>query len=81
MGSNIAESWNAVLKESREFPFISMCEYIRITIMSWFPRRRAKAVEHKGTLKPTVQRQVEVNFEASTALMVCGISKTEYQVN
>ncbi|XP_013608129.1 PREDICTED: uncharacterized protein LOC106314866 [Brassica oleracea var. oleracea] len=34
MDSNIAESWNAVLKEVREFPLISMCEYIRTTLVS-----------------------------------------------
>ncbi|XP_056856452.1 uncharacterized protein LOC130510869 [Raphanus sativus] len=80
MDSNIAESWNSVLKEAREYPLISMCEYIRTTIMSWFALRRAKAMEHKGALTPMVQRQVEVNFEASTALAVCGISETEFQV-
>ncbi|XP_013616946.1 PREDICTED: uncharacterized protein LOC106323351 [Brassica oleracea var. oleracea] len=80
MDSNIAESWNAVVKEAHEFPLISMCEYIRTTLMSCFALRRAKAMEHKGTLTPKVQSQVELNFEASTSLAVCGISETEFQV-
>lgn len=63
MDSNIAESWNAVLKEVREFPLISMCEYIRTTLVSWFALRCAKTMDHKGTLTPKVQRQVEINFE------------------
>ena len=80
MDSNIAKSWNTVLKEAREFPFISMCEYIRTTLISWFALRRAKALEHKGTLTPNVQGHVELNFESSTSLAVCGISETEFQV-
>lgn len=48
--------------------------------MSWFALRRAKALEHKGTLTPKVPGQVELNFESSTSLAVCGISETEFQV-
>ncbi|RID79520.1 hypothetical protein BRARA_A02253, partial [Brassica rapa] len=50
------------------------------TLMSWFALRCAKALEHKGTLTPKVPGQVELNFESSTSLAVCGISETEFQV-
>lgn len=80
MDSNIAESWNAVLTEAREFPLISMCEYIRTKLMCWFAIRRAKAVEHKGTLTPNVRRMVEANYDASTGFAVTSISEMEFQI-
>lgn len=80
MDSNIAESWNAVLKEAREFPLICMLEYIRTSVMSWFALRRAKAVLHKDTLTPNVRKLVEETFEESTNLAVRGICPMEFQV-
>lgn len=80
MDSNIAESWNAVLKEAREFPLICMFEYIRTTLMSWFAIRRAKANREKGTLPPKIRLLVESNFEASTSMAVRPIAEFEFQV-
>ena len=47
MDSNIAESWNNVIKEAREYPLITMFEYIRTTVMSWLALRRAKQIERQ----------------------------------
>ena len=80
MDSNIAESWNAVLKEAREFPLISMFEYIQTTVMTWFAIRRQKAGRQAGTLTPKVRKMVEANFEASTCLSVRPINEMEFQV-
>ncbi|CAA7044462.1 unnamed protein product [Microthlaspi erraticum] len=80
MDSNIAESWDAVLKEAREFPLICMMEYIRTSVMNWFAIRRAKSHLHKGTLTPNVRKIMEKTFEDSTALAVRTICTMEFQV-
>lgn len=42
MDSNIAESWNAVVKEARKYPLICMFEYIKASVISWFALCRKK---------------------------------------
>lgn len=64
--SNIAESWNAILKEAREYRSICMFEYIRTTVMTWFTIRRAKSSKQQGRLTPHVRMLVEACFEEST---------------
>ena len=80
MDYNIAESYNAILTEAREFPLISMCEYIRTKLMCWFAIRRAKAMEHTRTLIPHMRRMVEGNYDASTRFAVIGISEMKFQI-
>lgn len=80
MDSNIAESWNGVIKEAREYPLITMFEYIRTTVMGWLALRRAKANREKGTLTPNVRKLVEENFDLSTGLSVRDIGDLEFQV-
>lgn len=81
MESNIAESWNGVLKEAREYPLITMFEYIRTTVMGWLALRRAKANREQGTLTPNVRKLVEENYELSTGLVVRDIGELEFQVD
>lgn len=80
MDSNIAESWNGVIKEAREYPLITMFEYIRTTVMGWLALRRAKENREKGTLTPNVRKLVEENFDLSTGLSVRDIGELEFQV-
>ncbi|RID45340.1 hypothetical protein BRARA_I02079 [Brassica rapa] len=80
MDSNIAESWNGVFKEAREYLLITMFEYIRTTVMSWFALRRAKSTRKQGTITPNVRKLVEENFDLSTAMAVRDIADLEYQV-
>ncbi|CAN7104251.1 unnamed protein product, partial [Brassica rapa subsp. narinosa] len=40
MTSNVAESWNAVLREAHEFPIKPLVEFIRDKLMQWFATRR-----------------------------------------
>lgn len=49
-------------------------------MMCWFAIRRAKSLEHKGTLTPHVRRMVEANYDASTGFAVTGISEMEFQI-
>ncbi|KAL0714160.1 hypothetical protein Bca4012_021139 [Brassica carinata] len=81
MESNIAESWNGVIKEAREYPLITMFKYIRTTVMGWLALRRAQANREKGTLTPNVRKLVEENYELSTGLAVRDIAELEFQVH
>lgn len=51
MTSNLAESWNAVLREAREFPEIPLIDFIRTKLTEWFatlekPQTRIEALSH-----------------------------------
>ncbi|XP_013589201.1 PREDICTED: uncharacterized protein LOC106297521 [Brassica oleracea var. oleracea] len=80
MDSNIAETWKGVIKEAREYPLITMFEYIRMTVMGWLALRRAKANREQGTLTPNARKLVEENYELSTGLSVRDIGELEFQV-
>lgn len=80
MTSNVAESLNAVLKEAREMPLVSILEYIRGTLTSWFTKRRDKAMRHNSALTPKVEEIVNKSYVRSTAYEVLQISKDVYEV-
>lgn len=80
MDSNIVESWNAILKEAREYPLICMFEYTRTTVMSWFSMRRMKSTRQQGRLSPHVQKLVEKTFEEYTSMAVRPIIDLQFQV-
>lgn len=63
MTSNLAESWNSVLRETREFPIIPLIEFIRAYLTAWFASRRDAAQTNRGSLTPKVSGIVTKNFE------------------
>lgn len=56
--SNIAKSWNAVLREARGFPRTSLVEYIRSTLMTWFLCRKEAAEAETNSVTPKVQKML-----------------------
>lgn len=80
MTSNVAEAWNAVLREAREFPIMHLVEFIRAKLMKWYAERRN--VTHVGSsrLSPRVKEIVEENFEVSCGMLVSRINADEYNV-
>lgn len=80
MTSNLAESWNAVLREAREFPIIPLVDFIRSKLMSWFASRRDAANKNSELLSPRVQRIVTKNFELTGGYEVVQIAEQEYEV-
>lgn len=57
MTSNIAESWNAVLREARGFPIISLVEYtVNLNDVVCGKKRRCNVEE--GTLTPKIQKML-----------------------
>lgn len=80
MTSNVAETWNSVLREAREYPILSLIEYIREKLMSWFATRRQLRSGGDKSLTPHVDEVVAANFERSGGLWVTLIAEQEYEV-
>lgn len=80
MTSNVAETWNSVLREAREYPILALVEYIRAKLMSWFSIRREIVTDESNTLTPRVVDIVEANFENSGVYGVHVINKSEFHV-
>lgn len=80
MTSNVAESWNAVLRETREYPVLSMIEFIRSKLMTWFAERCNVINEGSGLLTPRVLQIFEENFEQSGGFFVSRINALEFDV-
>ncbi|XP_023639528.1 uncharacterized protein LOC17890225 [Capsella rubella] len=81
MSSNVAESLNAALAKSLEFPIVSMVESIRMMLMRWFYCRREKANKHRSPVTPEVEELLMRNLSESAELTVKPASFSIYQVN
>ncbi|RID45841.1 hypothetical protein BRARA_I02536 [Brassica rapa] len=80
MTSNIAESWNSVLREAREYPILPMLEFIRSKLTSWFSERRSGNNNDQNRLSKRVHEIVEANFEQCGGMVACKINSLEYEV-
>ncbi|CAG7870257.1 unnamed protein product [Brassica rapa] len=80
MKSNVAESWNAVLREAREYPILALVEFIRAKLMSWFSARGSTISENLDKFTPKVMEILAVNFESSAGFEVKKIKHLEYEV-
>ena len=80
MTSNLAESWNAVLREAREFPVIPLIDFIRTKLTEWFATRREAANKNKGSVTPKVAGMLTKNFEIGGGYQVTLIAEDEYEV-
>lgn len=80
MTSNVAESWNAVLREAREYPIVPLVEFIRSKLMCWFSDRRDYATTLTNRLTPRVMELLACNFEVSAGFAVKKINDFEYDV-
>lgn len=80
MTSNLAESWNGVLREARELPVIRLVEFVRTKLMTWFATRREKANKTTANLSGRVLAILRKNFEKCGGYEVLGIAEKEYEV-
>ena len=80
MTSNVAETWNSVLREAREYPILSLIEYIRAKLMTCFANRGETKADGSNVLTPRVEEIVKSNFERSGVFGVNIIRKGEYEV-
>ncbi|KAL0713269.1 hypothetical protein Bca4012_020247 [Brassica carinata] len=80
MTSNVAESWNAVLREAREYPILALVEFIRGELMSWFSTRGSTISASSDNFTPKVMEILSYNFELSAGFEVKKIKYLEYEV-
>ncbi|XP_013614157.1 PREDICTED: uncharacterized protein LOC106320349 [Brassica oleracea var. oleracea] len=78
MTSKVSESWNAVLREAREYPILALVEFIRAKLMSWFSASTISTNLDKFT--PKVMEILAVNFKSSAGFEVKKIKHLEYEV-
>lgn len=81
MTSNVAETWNSVLREAREYPIVALVEYIREKLMNWFAERRNHRTNSRGRLTHRVNQILDSNFEDSAGMRVRRINHVEFEVN
>lgn len=60
MTSNVAETWNSVLREAREYPIVALVEFIRSKLMDWYAERRNVTLEGNGRLTPRVKSSLPI---------------------
>ncbi|RID77823.1 hypothetical protein BRARA_A00703 [Brassica rapa] len=80
MTSNLAESWNSVLRDAREYPIVPLVEFIRTKLMSWFTTRRDSIQDVDTGLTPKVNSILAANFEICGGYNVRKVDVNEYEV-
>lgn len=80
MTSNLAESWNAVLREAREYPIVPLVEFIRQKLMVWFSTRRDAIKDSDRGLTPKVNGLLAASFEQCGGYDVRKVGNDEYEV-
>ncbi|XP_013745523.2 uncharacterized protein LOC106448146 [Brassica napus] len=80
MTSNIAESWNSVLREAREYPILALVEFIISKLMNWFSERRNVTNNGSGSFTPRVLEIIAGNFEQSGGMLASKINNFKYEV-
>ncbi|XP_024016291.1 uncharacterized protein LOC112089768 [Eutrema salsugineum] len=65
---------------AKEFPLISMLEAIRMSLISWFVRRKAASAVEQHSINHKVRDMLDDNFYDSTELKVVVVGEDEYEV-
>ncbi|XP_056844243.1 uncharacterized protein LOC130496285 [Raphanus sativus] len=80
MTSNLADSWNSVLRDAREYPVIPLLEFIRKKLVSWFTSRRDAVKDVDAGLTPKVNSLLAASFEICGGYDVRKLDNDEYEV-
>ncbi|XP_044476891.1 disease resistance protein At4g27190-like [Mangifera indica] len=80
MTTNIAESFNALVRHARGLPITMLLEFIRGTMQRWFYERRTHASECHNFLTPWAEDKISNRLSKSASLDVRPITPTRYQV-
>ncbi|AAF79383.1 F15O4.15 [Arabidopsis thaliana] len=75
-----ARAFRIFLKEARELPIISLLEFIRTTLISWFAMRREAARTEASPLPPKMREVVHRNFEKSVRFAVHRLDRYDYEI-
>ncbi|XP_044470500.1 uncharacterized protein LOC123199527 [Mangifera indica] len=80
MTTNIAESFNALVKHARGLPITMLIEFIRGTLQRWFYERRNHANACTSPVTPWVEDKIAKRVRKSSNLEVRPITTERYQV-
>lgn len=72
MSSNISESLNATLQKAMTFPIMTMVEFIRNILMSWFCKRREEARKTKTRCTPEIEEILIEHLKEATDCAIIG---------
>ncbi|XP_022156574.1 uncharacterized protein LOC111023450 [Momordica charantia] len=78
--TNISESLNATLKESRDLPVASLLDSVRQLLQRWFYDRSKSAASLNNFLSPWAYTEIHKQFNESKSLVVDPINNVEFQV-
>ncbi|KAG7559351.1 Zinc finger PMZ-type [Arabidopsis thaliana x Arabidopsis arenosa] len=65
MTSNLVESLNSLLKESREYPIVCLFDTIRSTLTRWFNERHEKGTRNRHSVSLSVMKQVKTLYDST----------------
>ncbi|XP_050936236.1 uncharacterized protein LOC127144368 [Cucumis melo] len=80
MTTNISESLNAVLKESRDLPVAALLDSIRQILQNWFYDRRKVACCMRTVLTSWAEGELRIQHQNSRSFTVNAINDVEFQV-
>ncbi|XP_039139841.1 uncharacterized protein LOC120277154 [Dioscorea cayenensis subsp. rotundata] len=70
MYSNVAESFNAWIKEAQHLPFCNMVDAIRFKMMNLMYKRRENCMKWETHLCPEIYKKIEKTIEESRYLVI-----------
>ncbi|KAL0713563.1 hypothetical protein Bca4012_020541 [Brassica carinata] len=81
MTSNLAESINSLLKESREYPIVCLFETIRMIMTRWFTERREEGFRHIHPVTVEVVKKMKQLYDLTSRwLELSKINDSEFEV-
>ena len=80
MTTNIAECMNAVLRDARSLPIVSLLESIRNLLQDWFYERRNEAADTMTPVTPWLEKILKKHIERCLTLDVTPLSLYEFHV-
>ncbi|PON56169.1 hypothetical protein PanWU01x14_183780 [Parasponia andersonii] len=80
MTSNNAESFNNTSRDAQKYPIITLAEFLRYTLQTWFFERRILAMESNKPLPTKIEKKLEDRIKAAKTLIVQPLSHYEFYV-
>ncbi|XP_044468532.1 uncharacterized protein LOC123198030 [Mangifera indica] len=81
MTTNIAESFNALARQTRKLPVMMLLEFLRSTLQKWFYTRRNMAGACTHSLTPWAEEKMASHIQKSANMVVKPITIDRYEVH
>ncbi|XP_024018982.1 uncharacterized protein LOC112090897 [Morus notabilis] len=80
MTTNMSESVNTMLKDVRDYPVITLFNFIQAKMSEWFNNRRVEASKTKTLLTPSVKKTLRERHNKAGFLTATRLNTVEFQV-